>query len=229
MIYEIEEHFKKEYPREGCGIVAIVRGKKEWFPCTNIAENDNDFIISHKEYLDVRKRYDIVAIVHSHVEQSNAPSEHDINSCNALGIPYHIYSYPEMDLNILEPEKNFYPLIGREYKFGVTDCFEALRDWLLQEGIEIPKREPFEERFFEEQLDYFSEEYIMNWNHKKITGPPKKDDVLIFQINSVIPNHCGVYLGEQIFYHHATGRLSCRENLHPFWMKYLVGIYRYET
>lgn len=229
MIYEIEEHFKKEYPREGCGVIAIVKGSPQWFPCTNIAEDDNDFIISHKEYLEIRKKYDILAIVHSHIDQSNEPSVQDVNSCNALGIPYHIYSYPDMDLNIVEPKKNFYPLIGREYEFGVRDCFEALRDWLAEEKIHIPPREPFEEDFYEKQLNYFSEDYIKNWSHKKVEGAPQKNDVLIFQVESKLPNHCGVYLQDGIFYHHAVNRLSCREPLHPFWMKYLVGIYRYEA
>lgn len=229
MIYEIEEHFRKEYPREGCGVIAIVKGEKTWFPCTNIAESDKDFIISHKEYLEIRKKYDILAIVHNHVDQSNEPSIQDINSCNALGIPYHIYSYPDMELNIVEPEKSFYPLIGREYVFGVKDCFEAARDWLGQEGIYIPPREPFEEGFYEKHLNYFTEEYIVNWNHKKVEGPPQKNDVLIFQINSELANHCGVYVGNEIFYHHATNRLSCRENLYPFWIKYLIGIYRHEA
>lgn len=229
MIYEIEEHFRKEYPREGCGVIAVVKGEKTWFPCTNIAENDKDFIISHKEYLQIKRKYDILAIVHSHIDQSNEPSTQDVNSCNALGIPYHIYSYPEMELNIVQPEKNFYPLIGREYVFGVKDCFEAVRDWLAQENIYIPSREPFEEGFYEKHLNYFTEDYILNWNHKKVEGSPKKNDVLIFQINSELANHCGVYIGDEVFYHHATNRLSCRENLYPFWIKYLIGIYRYET
>lgn len=229
MIYEIEQHFKKEYPREGCGVIAIVQGKKQWFPCTNVAENKEDFVISHKDYIAIKKKYDILAIVHNHVEQSNEASIQDINSCNALGVPYHIYSYPDMELNIVKPEKNFYPLIGRDYIFGVKDCFEALRDWLGQEGINIPPREPFEEGFYEKHLNYFSEDYILNWNHKKVEGPPKKDDVLIFQINSKLANHCGVYIGNELFYHHAIDRLSCRESLYPFWIKYLVGIYRHET
>jgi len=28
MIDEIQEHFAKEYPKEGCGIIGIVEGKK---------------------------------------------------------------------------------------------------------------------------------------------------------------------------------------------------------
>ena len=33
MIDEIQAHFEREYPKEGCGIIGIVEGKKEWFPC----------------------------------------------------------------------------------------------------------------------------------------------------------------------------------------------------
>jgi cell wall-associated NlpC family hydrolase len=52
---------------------------------------------------------------------------------------------------------------------------------------------------------------------------------LIFTMGANVPNHCGVYTGNDIFFHHAVNRLSCRENLYPLWKKYLTGIYRYET
>ena len=136
MLEEIQKHFEEEYPREGCGVIAIVKGEKKWFPCKNVAEEDNDFIISSEDYLEIVKRYDIFAIVHSHPDASNEPSETDINYCNAMGIPYWIYSFPDMELNIVEPKTKSYPLIGREYKFGVKDCFEAMRDYLKSKNIE---------------------------------------------------------------------------------------------
>lgn len=227
MIDKIQAHFETEYPREGCGIIGIVKGKKEWFPCSNIAKSNESFIFSSKEYLDIKKRADIFAIVHSHPDASNEASQHDIDCCNALGIPYYIFSYPEMELNILEPKKAAYPLIGREYEFGVKDCFEALRDWLAKEGINIPAREPFEDNWWQKNnLDYFTEENILNWNHKKVNSL-EKNDVLIFKVRGKVANHCGVYLGNDVFFHHAENRLSCRENLYPFWAEHLVGIYRY--
>lgn len=228
MIDEIYSHFESEYPREGCGVIGIVKGKKRWFPCENLAEGTESFILSSKDYFKVKQQADIFAIVHSHPDDSNEASEVDINSCNALGVPYYIYSYPEMELNVLEPKQNFTPLIGREYEFGVKDCFEAMRDWLSQEGINIPKREPFEDNWWDNNLNYFSEENIKNWNHKKVSDL-KKNDVLIFQISETVPDHCGVYIGNDLFFHHAINRLSCRENLYPFWAKYLVGVYRHDA
>lgn len=228
MIDDIHEHFKREYPNEACGVIGIVRGKKKYFPCRNVAKSGEEFIMSSSDYFNVKQQADIFAIVHSHPDASCAPSTHDINACNVLGIPYYIFSYPEMDLHIQEPTKRFNPLIGREYKFGEQDCFEAMRDWLAQENIHIPPRDPFEDDWWEKGLNYFTESNIKNWNHKKVTSP-QKNDVLIFQVAHNVPDHCGVYLGDDMFYHHAENRLSCRDFLLPFWHKKLVGIYRYVT
>ena len=207
MLEEIQKHFEEEYPREGCGVIAIVKGEKKWFPCKNVAEEDNDFVIS-----------------------SNEPSETDINYCNAMGIPYWIYSFPDMELNIVEPKTKSYPLIGREYKFGVKDCFEAMRDYLKSKNIEIPPRVPFEDNWWDKNLDYFSDQIIEKWGGKKVSmSEMKKNDVLIFKVKHDVPDHCGVYIGDNNFFHHAENRLSCREPLSRFWLKYLVGIYRYET
>ena len=73
---------------------------------------------------------------------------------------------------------------------------------------------------------HFSEDIIKNWGGVKV-DTPQKNDVLIFKVKADVPDHCGVYLGNDIFFHHAENRLSCRENLYPFWAKYIVGIYRH--
>lgn len=228
MLEEIQEHFEKEYPREGCGIIGIVKGKKKWFPCTNVAETEQDFIMSSEDWFSVRQQADILAIVHSHPDSSNEPSESDINNCNALGVPYWIFSYPDMELNIVDPKFKSYPLIGREYEFGVRDCFEAMRDWLATEKIYIAQRAAFEDDWWEKGLNYFTEETIGLWGFKEVFTP-QKNDLLIFQVGADVPNHCGVYLGNDIFFHHAVNRLSCRESLYPFWIQHLVGIYRHEA
>ena len=229
-IEDMREHFKNEYPREGCGILTVVKGKQKWIPCTNIAEEDNHFIIDTKEYLKIARTSDIIGIVHSHPDESSEPSELDINNCNALGKKYYIFSYPEMDLTIVEPKINTTDLYGREYEFGVKDCFEALRDYLQTQNIEIPPRAMFVEDYWDKEIDYFNDKTISEWNHSPVSlNEIKENDVLIFRVFSDINNHCGVYLGNDIFYHHAENRLSCRENLYPQWKKWLVGAYRYAT
>ena len=213
-ITDIEEHFREEYPREGCGLLVVEKGKLKWIPCKNKAEEKENFIFDSKEYISIAKQYDITGIVHSHPDSSPEPSQVDIDNCNALGIPYYIFSYPEMEMYLLHPDKKEKPLYGREYKFGVQDCFEAVRDYYMSTGLVVNPRLAFEDNWWTKNLDYFTD-YI------------NENDMLLFNVYSMVPNHCGVYIGNDLFYHHAANRLSCRENLYPTWHKYITGVYRY--
>lgn len=224
---EIEEHFSKWYPKEGCGVLGVIKGKLKWFPCDNVAPEEEDFIIDSRQYIAISQRCDIVGIVHSHPDASPEPSELDINYCNTLGIPYYIFSYPEMDLIKLEPVRETKALYGREYEFGVNDCLEAGIDYYASKGIELPKRALFEDDWWDKGLDYFTEEYIKTWNFHKVEGNMQAGDLLIFKVMANVGNHCGVYLGDDLFYHHAVNRISCRENLFPLWGKHIIGVYRY--
>ena len=226
---EYREHFEANYPREGCGVLGVVHGDLKWFPCTNVAEGDNDFVIDSKEYIAISHKADIVGIVHSHPDATSEPSTTDIKYCNATGIPYYIFSYPEMDLHIQKPEKETKALYGRNYEFGYNDCFEAARDYYLEQGLDIPCRPLFEDDWWHKGLDYFTDEYIGTWNFSKVDSNMKKGDLLIFTIQAAVGNHCGVYLGDDMFFHHAENRISTRENLYPFWKKYITGVYRYDA
>ena len=81
-------------------------------------------------------------------------SQYDIDCCNVLGVPYYIFSYPNMELNIIEPETKAYPLIGREYEFGelIVLCH---RDYLKSKGVEIPPRIPFEDNWWDREIGLF--------------------------------------------------------------------------
>ena len=229
MINDIQEHFEKEYPREACGVIGIVKGKKQYFPCNNLAKEDEDFILDPTDYISIKRKADIFAIVHNHIDSTNEASDNDKKYCNSLGIPYYIFSFPGMNLNILEPEVKVNPLIGREYEFGKFDCLELSRDYYREYlGLELPKRLPYVDDWWEYGHNYFTDEHIKEWGFKKVDDL-QPNDLLIFTMGALVPNHCGVYTGNDIFFHHAANRLSCRENLYPLWKKYLTGIYRYET
>ena len=47
----IKEHFDKEFPREGCGVLAVVKGKKKWFPVKNLSPEPDNFILDSDEYI----------------------------------------------------------------------------------------------------------------------------------------------------------------------------------
>ena len=47
------EHFGRCAPREGCGVLAVKKGKLKWIPCTNIAAEEEDFALDPDEYLKI--------------------------------------------------------------------------------------------------------------------------------------------------------------------------------
>ena len=47
---EVKEHFDREYPKEGCGVITVVKGKKQWVPVKNIAIHNDDFLMDSEEY-----------------------------------------------------------------------------------------------------------------------------------------------------------------------------------
>ena len=134
-----------------------------------------------------------------------------------------------MELNIIEPKVVSQPLIGREYEFGVRDCFEVVRDYYKTQDIDLPKRALFEDDWWDRGLNYFCTDYIASWGFKEVTGSLLPNDLIVFTMGAKVGNHCGVYLGQDVFLHHAYERLSCRENLYPIWQKHITGVYRHET
>lgn len=231
---EIEEHFRGEYPREGCGLLGVRAGVLHWLPCTNHAHSDEQFQIDSVQYMKYAIKYSIVGIVHSHPDTDSTPSDTDIRACNALATPYYIFGYPAMDLTIVQPRYYENALFGREYEHGITDCFEAVRDYLNSVNIQIPPRIPFEKNWWEDEdraIDYFNTSYLKKYGFtKKIEiANIEKNDLLVFNVRSHVNNHCGIYLGSDMFFHHAADRLSTKESLYPFWVQFITGAYRHET
>jgi len=217
------EHLMSEYPREGCGILLNKRGKLEWIPCENVAEGNEEFRISANDYIRASLQGDIHAIVHSHPDGSPEPSEADIQASDFLGIPYWIYSIPGAELYVYEPDRKKQPLLGKEYEFGVNDCYSLVRDYYKELDIDLPAI-PFEDDFWLKGINYFDD--LQESFGFETVEEPQEHDMVIFSVMSDIPNHCGVYVGEDIFLHHAVDRLSCRESLHSFWGRYVTRYIR---
>ena len=213
-IEDIFSHFKEAYPREGCGVIGVVKGKSRWFPCGNIAEEDDDFVMDSTDYINASLRSDIVAVVHSHPDQDPEPSEADIKACNTLNLDYYIFSWPAGEMYHLEPDREKVPLLGREYEFGVFDCWKLVIDYYEVElGIKL-KRDVYEDNWWKHGLNYMDDLYEEYGFEQVTDGSLIKNDLMFFNIKSNIPNHCGVYLGDDMLLHHSEDRLSCRERLH---------------
>lgn len=222
---EILKYFLSVYPEEGCGILLNKKGVLHWKPCKNVAENkETEFQLDPEAYISAHLEGDIYAIVHSHTNGSAEPSEHDKKASEFLKIPYIIYSIPEGE-KVLYTPKELNSLTGRTYEFGKYDCWTLVRDFYKKEyNITLPLLD-FEQNWWENNLNYF-DDLFTDFGFEEVSNP-QEGDVILFSIRANVPNHCGVYLEEDIFMHHSENRLSCRENLFPFWARFITRYARY--
>jgi proteasome lid subunit RPN8/RPN11 len=77
-------HARQEYPNEGCGIVAGVRGRiVKFYPTKNIEQSPARYVVDAREQLDIMlemeaKGWDLLGIFHSHTHSPAYPSPTDI-------------------------------------------------------------------------------------------------------------------------------------------------------
>ncbi|MCO7610566.1 C40 family peptidase [Pseudomonas chlororaphis] len=85
------------YPRECCGWV-IREGRKEvYVACRNTASPREHFRLAPEDFAAAEDRGQVLAVVHSHLDQPAAPSEADHVSCEVFGLTWHILEVPKDD------------------------------------------------------------------------------------------------------------------------------------
>ena len=219
--FKAQEHARTCMPEEACGLVYIYKGKTKYKPCKNISISPKQtFIIDPKEYANIEDKATIVAVFHSHPFEQPYPSAADKTICEKFKIPWYIYSVSLNKWYDFKPSGYKAPLVGREYVFGVHDCWSLIRDYF--ETINITLRDW--DRPINPQ-DFTDNPYFENCFEK--TGfrelKPEENlqlnDCLLFSLNSTGLNHVGVLLQNQMILHHIEGRLSSRDFYGEWLMK----------
>ncbi len=215
--------------REACALLHVVKGREMLFTCRNLSEDRHAFIIDPRDYAEAERLGEIVAVIHSHVLRSPAPSEADRVSCEASGLPWHIVSVPNGTWETLEPSGYKAPLIGREFSHGVLDCYALVRDYYKENlGADLPE--------FERRPEWWSKgDRLLVPKNFRVAGfravtldEIATHDVLVMQILADVPNHVGVYLGDDVFLHHLSGRLSSRDLFAGYYRKHCVQVLRFD-
>lgn len=226
------------YPRESCGLVIVdQQGNQTYIPCINNAESPSaHFRLSGKDFAAAEDLGEIIGIVHSHPDVSALPSEGDLVSCEAHGVPWYIVSVIKdagdqkptvRGIHYMKPKGYEAPLEGREFSFGILDCWILIRDYYKRVlGIELAKFEyydGFDDRGENPYMDHFEE-----YGFESVNAPPQLHDIIVFQFRATQPNHAGVCLGDGQFLHHMYNRLSKKDIYGGQWAEMTRAILRYK-
>ncbi|RLK45941.1 C40 family peptidase [Cupriavidus plantarum] len=229
ILQAMREHAQRDYPREACGLVVVVDGRGKYVPCRNAAEGSEHFILPAEDYAAAEDMGEIVAVVHSHPDVPAQPSEADLVSCEASGLPWHILSWPADDLRTIVPSGYEAPLVGRQFSHGVLDCYTLIRDWYRRERcIDLPD--------FARRDDWWKSGEDLYMRHYAEAGfvavsqdqPEQAGDVILMQLRAKVANHAGIYLGDGHMLHHLHDRLSSRDVYGGYWQEITRCVLRYK-
>jgi proteasome lid subunit RPN8/RPN11 len=214
------------YPNECCGFLT----EKGLMPIANTSEEPLHFAqIDPKSYA-LAEEEGITFMYHSHAKEPNF-SKQDIDACKQLNIPFVLYCVESDKFTTANPQGGD-DYVGRDWVYGINDCYGLVRDWYRQErGIildDFARGEPGETK--KEDWNVFCESFESQGFTRLSPHGIKfqAGDVLLMQIASPNPNHLGLIFDadKQEFMQHLRDRPSSIYPYGGFWSQHTIGVLR---
>ena len=195
-------HAKVEDPKESCGLLLNIKGKERYHPCRNLSmTNHQCFILSHPI-------------------TPPTPSQADLVSCERSNLPWYIVNPKTEQWGYCEPKGYKAPIIGREWVWGITDCWSLVRDWYKEEkNIELRdwQRPTTPEEFIKNPMFERCAE-ATGFRELEPNERLENGDLLFMSIMDAGLNHVAIFIDGDVL-HHLSSRLSCKEPYSPWLLK----------
>lgn len=227
---QILQHAQAEQPKECCGVVCVVKGRRRYFPCRNLAATpDEHFVMDPLDYAEAEDQGEVVAVIHSHPVSNPKPSEADLVACEKTGVPWHIINPLTEEWGYCEPSGHQLPYVGRQFAFGVVDCYTLVRDWYAREyGIQLRDYDR-RDKFWEHGENLYMDNFANEGFSEIPVADVQPGDLILMNVCSHVPNHAAIYLGDQLILHHVQQRLSSRDVYGGYYWKNTACALRHES
>lgn len=212
----------RRYPEESIGVIR--RGKYQ--PLKNIAGetkgpdgkylDPRDCAIPEKEpFQNMLMDGDVDALIHSHPDGVFGPSEADMiaqmNHCIPYGV-LAVYGGAASRVSLWGDELERLDIKDRKFQHGISDCYEAIRDRYFIDKGWIIKQFPRDWQWWQNGKTLYESGFQEAGFDIVPADEAQPYDVVMFKIRSNTYTHAGVFLGNGVFYHHATGNQAFDPN-----------------
>lgn len=227
------------YPREACGLIVAIGKKMRFVACTNTSHVPNEqFVLAPEDWMRAADMGEVIALWHSHPNGNCQPSEADRAGCEASQVPWLISalvkdaeSFTHFGPELTEPDGFKADYVGRPYVFGIFDCMSLVNDFYEREyGIQIERFPELRQmEWWRHGFNHFGDNYASQGFVAVTDDSWQEGDLLMFSVDSEVPNHVALYVTADIILHHVIGRLSRKDSLGGFWRSHLSHHLRHTT
>ena len=120
---------------------------------------------------------------------------------------------------------DYQSLLGRQWDYGVFDCFTLIRDYFKLQGIELPD--------FARPAELETCESVFLAQAQKIGFKPVSygsrcpGDVVIMRLGTKEPMHAAILLPDERILHQRQDSLSAIEPLGRYYVSKVAAVFRY--
>lgn len=125
--------------------------------------------------------------------------------------------------------KNLTQYLGREFVFGVTDCYTLTRDFYKNEfGIELTDYARYD-GWWNDGLNLYADNirkegfFLLQQGEELRYG-----DLILMCLSAPVPSHAAIYVGNNKVLHHVQNRLSRIDDYRGMFRNFTASIWRHE-